>query len=95
MQGPRSCPYPWHSPQSGEYVQEPHWCPPTHGMGTAPLSTDLFPPLGKGLQEPIFNLFTEQQPTVAEPHLWQFHNELAAVQQTSDTLHLGNRNHSH
>lgn len=61
-----------------------------------PLGTDLFLPLGKGLQGLIFIPFTEQQPRGScATFVAEFYSELAAVQRTSCTLHLGNRNLSH
>lgn len=89
-------PLPRLSPQSGEYGQEPHWCPPTHGMATAPTQHRPAPTTGKGPArahlQPLHGTTTQE----GLSHICgSFTMKLAAVQQTSGTLHLGNRNLSH
>lgn len=90
MQGSRHCPYHSAVLKVERMCRKPTSALPHTQWAQHPLDTDLLLPLGKGLQGLIFNPFTEQQPFVAE-----FHSELAAVQETSCTLPLGNRNLSH
>lgn len=94
-QGTRVVSPPWLSPEVGRTAQERRCCPPTRGVGTA--STHSSPPISwlrawKKVDFAPLHGVTNNPGAAGATAVAQFQKELAAVQQTSGTLCLRNRN---